>query len=402
MTTIGDKFSALGTSIINLVGTRASKNMDNLSATGQANIAALAGGVPQSAIGNVCLSANPASTGTTANTDFTVTGSFVGLSPTSKDATTGAPINTKITLNNVSSVVDVATDEGGTSTQKLTMFINSSGSVIARKYVASYTEPAHVSSDLVWYDLNNNRLFTYESSKTEYAGFAIGEFLLTGTTVSNVVFYKSVQLLDAASLSSPSAIANVPTGTVISYMGTDVPEGFLLMDGRYLSKTAYANLYSVIGDTQTTTAREGYFQIADMTDGRYLMGSTVAGTSISQTLASQTVTVSGTTGKGSAHTHGIGTFKIVGKGGMWEGNTKNNSMSGAFYLDTSKQTYYGSAGDIDKDNYTMAFDSSRSGAHSGSFATEAAHTHSFSSSATIGSGEYTRPNSTSALVIIRY
>ena len=161
MTTIGDKFSALGTSIINLVGTRASKNMDNLSATGQANIAALAGGIPQTAIGNVCLSANPAHSGTTANTDFTVTGSFVGLSPTSKDATTGAPINTKITLNNVNSLVSVVapTSETGTSAQKLTMFINSSGTVIARKYVASYTEPVHTSSDLVWYDLNNiNRL----------------------------------------------------------------------------------------------------------------------------------------------------------------------------------------------------------------------------------------------------
>ena len=87
---------------------------------------------------------------------------------------------------------------------------------------------------------------------------------------------------------------------------------------------------------------------------------------------------------------------------MWEGNTKNNSMSGAFYLDTAKNTYYGSAGDIDKDNYRMNFDSSRSGAHSGSFATEAAHTHSFSSSATIGSGDYTRPNSISTLIIVKY
>ena len=78
-------------------------------------------------------------------------------------------------------------------------------------------------------------------------------------------------------IKSLSSTSSIPVGTVIAYMGTSAPDGFLLMDGRYLSKTTYAALYAVIGDSQTTTAKNGYFQIADMTDGRYLMGSTVAG-----------------------------------------------------------------------------------------------------------------------------
>ena len=97
----------------------------------------------------------------------------------------------------------------------------------------------------------------------------------------------------------------VPTGTVIAYMGTTVPDGFLLMDGRVLSQETYADLYSVVGVSQlpsgatessgvytwtsggitystgagTDDATHKYkmFAIADMTDGRYLMGSTVAG-----------------------------------------------------------------------------------------------------------------------------
>lgn len=42
MTTINDKFNQLGTSIINIVGTRASKNLDNLSEIGLNNLVAIA------------------------------------------------------------------------------------------------------------------------------------------------------------------------------------------------------------------------------------------------------------------------------------------------------------------------------------------------------------------------
>lgn len=102
--------------------------------------------------------------------------------------------------------------------------------------------------------------------------------------------------------------SGVPVGTVIAYMGTTEPDGYLLMDGRVLSQETYADLYSVIGVSQlpsgatesggvytwtdsngitystgtgTDDATHKYkmFAIADMTDGRYLMGSTVAGTS---------------------------------------------------------------------------------------------------------------------------
>ena len=38
----------------------------------------------------------------------------------------------------------------------------------------------------------------------------------------------------------------------------------------------------------------------------------------------------------------------------------------------------------------------------GDVGSESAHTHSFSKAVTIGSGDYTRPNSTSTLIIIKY
>lgn len=70
-----------------------------------------------------------------------------------------------------------------------------------------------------------------------------------------------------------------PVGTVIAYMGRTVPDGYLLMDGREVSKETYADLYAVVGDTMGTATDPTKFVIANMTDGRYLMGSTVAGAS---------------------------------------------------------------------------------------------------------------------------
>ena len=304
MATIGDKFSQLGTSIINLVGTRASRNIDNLTTVGKANIEALASGLPKSSVGNVCTeTVNPAYSGTTWDA-LTITGTFSGEVPAGK-STKGTSLNSSVADVTATGTVGILASSlsytsGGTTTVsspiKLTMFINASGTVIARRYVASYNAPT-ASADTVWYDLNANLLKTWTGSAwsqpSPVVGFKIGEVTLSGTSVQSVVFDKGLQLLDAGTVSRAFDSSTVPVGTVIAYMGTDIPSGFLLMDGRYLSKTTYAALYAVIGDTQTTTAKDGYFQIADMTDGRYLMGSTVAGTRKSAGLPNITGRVGG-------------------------------------------------------------------------------------------------------------
>ena len=78
-------------------------------------------------------------------------------------------------------------------------------------------------------------------------------------------------------IKSLSSSSGIPVGTVIAYMGTSAPDGFLLMDGGEYSKETYAALYAVVGDSMGTATDPTKFVIADMTDGRYLMGSTVAG-----------------------------------------------------------------------------------------------------------------------------
>ena len=81
-------------------------------------------------------------------------------------------------------------------------------------------------------------------------------------------------------IKSLSSTSSIPVGTVIAYMGTSAPDGFLLMDGGEYSKKTYAALYAVVGDSMGTATDPTKFVIADMTDGRYLMGSTVAGSRI--------------------------------------------------------------------------------------------------------------------------
>ena len=41
--------------------------------------------------------------------------------------------------------------------------------------------------------------------------------------------------------------ASVPTGMILPFLGTSVPEGYLLCNGSNVSRTTYANLFSVIG-----------------------------------------------------------------------------------------------------------------------------------------------------------
>ncbi len=358
MATIGDKFSQLGTSIINLVGTRASRNMDNLTTVGRANIATLASGISQSAVGNVCTSAtNPAYSGTAWNA-LTVTGTFSGCIPAGKSAA-GVSVNSDVADVTATGNVGILASSlsyksDGTTTVaspiKLTMFINASGTVIARRYVASYYAPT-ASADTVWYDLNNNLLKTWNGSAwaqpSPVVGFKIGEVTLSGTSIVSVVFDKGLQLLDAGTVSRAFDSSTVPVGTVIAYMGTDIPSGFLLMDGRYLSKTTYAALYAVIGDSQTTTAKDGYFQIADMTDGRYLMGSTVAGTRVGAGLPNITGSVGGSynyvfnNGKGAfisssfGYTNNVG---LSGKDDINNGTTLDASLSSSIYGNSSTVT----------------------------------------------------------------
>lgn len=74
------------------------------------------------------------------------------------------------------------------------------------------------------------------------AAIATEEQALAGTA-DNVLMTPKRVAQAIAELLPPS----IPTGMILPFLGTSVPEGFLLCNGANVSRTTYANLFSVIG-----------------------------------------------------------------------------------------------------------------------------------------------------------
>lgn len=69
-----------------------------------------------------------------------------------------------------------------------------------------------------------------------------------------------------------AALAAVPIGTVIYYLGTEIPDGYLLTNGASVSKTDFSDLYDVIGD-KFGNVDSSHFNLPN-THHRFLEGTT--------------------------------------------------------------------------------------------------------------------------------
>jgi microcystin-dependent protein len=63
----------------------------------------------------------------------------------------------------------------------------------------------------------------------------------------------------------------IPTGTILPYAGTSAPTGFLLCNGSTVSRTTYADLYAVVGDSFGSGNGSTTFHLPDL-KGRFLRG----------------------------------------------------------------------------------------------------------------------------------
>nr|DAX85055.1 MAG TPA: LONG TAIL FIBER PROTEIN [Caudoviricetes sp.] len=70
-----------------------------------------------------------------------------------------------------------------------------------------------------------------------------------------------------------AALAAVPIGTVIFYLGTEIPEGYLLTNGASVAKADFKDLYSVVGN-KFGNVDDDHFNLPD-THHRFLEGTTV-------------------------------------------------------------------------------------------------------------------------------
>lgn len=137
---------------------------------------------------------------------------------------------------------------------------------------------------------------------------------------------------------------NTPIGTIAPYGGTSDPTYWLICDGRAISRTAYADLFAVIGTTYGTGDGSTTFNIPDLR-GRIAQG---AGT-----LNNNTYTL------GEQKTAGLpnitGEYRhswADGSGGGFvtpNGNAENNR--GALGNKHSGTAYFGAVGTTSTDNY---------------------------------------------------
>ena len=279
--TINDKFSQLKDKFVKLINTRATCNLDNITEKAKTSIKNLMGDVvPQNSLGMTCISAKNTSYSIEPNAVLRISGTFTGLVPAGKDEY-GIPYSAKIEiqLNNV--LVDTSMEAVYYPDTALVfaVFLTHVGTVYARRFVASYTQPE--TTDVIWYDLNDNSTklwYVYpENGYTTlgwnpFPGFQIGRCLIQNHTIYQFNFHTGSQVLDASTLLLNSDLQATPPGTVIAYMGYGAPVGYLPMDGRTLHRDVYPALYNAIGHSQDDNRiADPHFGLRDM-NGRFLEG----------------------------------------------------------------------------------------------------------------------------------
>ncbi len=74
-----------------------------------------------------------------------------------------------------------------------------------------------------------------------------------------------------------NVVQGIPIGVVQAFAGSTVPDGWLLCDGSAVSRTDYADLYAVIGDTYGAGDGSTTFNVPNLVD-KFIQGNATSGT----------------------------------------------------------------------------------------------------------------------------
>lgn len=189
-----------------------------------------------------------------------------------------------------------------------------------------------------------------------------------------------------------NAIAQlVPTGVILPYGGVTAPNGFLICNGSEVSRTAYANLFAVIGTRYGAGNGWTTFNLPKLNDGSFPRGvaPSAVGTSYSASLPPLTTSSDG------AHTHTRGSMEITGRANTpAEGSF--GITDGAFYKIFDNATIRGQG-------YTAPVLGFRaSNTWTGETSSNGAHTHTVTNSAGVAmNGNTVLPQSVGVNYIIK-
>lgn len=122
--------------------------------------------------------------------------------------------------------------------------------------------------------------------------------------------------IDVAAFSTVNVeVDSMPIGTISMFAGSTAPTGYLLCQGQAVSRTTYANLFTVIGTTYGTGNGSTTFNLPNL-QGKFALGKS-SSHALASTGGAETVTL--TTNQIPAHTHGnkslVGMFRAYGDTG---------------------------------------------------------------------------------------
>lgn len=213
---------------------------------------------------------------------------------------------------------------------------------------------------------------TTPSANTSINGINLAE----GCNASGINDAIRQLMADAATFAGQSAM---PSGSIQAFAGATPPSGWLLCDGSAVSRTTYATLFSVVGTTNGAGDGSTTFNLPDFrgkvivgAGGGYTLGATggeathtLSVSEVPSETVTGTATLSGTTGAGSPHTHTV----------TDPGHTHTVAIG---------YTGAGTAGAVSGASPTGSYNESTTSATTGiSVASESAHTHTFSGTATV-------------------
>ena len=135
----------------------------------------------------------------------------------------------------------------------------------------------------------------------------------------------------------------VPIGTILTYSATTPPVGFLVCNGSEVSKTTYADLFNIIGNTYGTATDPNKFKLPDLRD-KFVQG---ANGNLGTSKAAGLPNITGET-------------RYISEGCVW--SKQPSGAFDAYYADTSKEINNVELSANKNYGYYFKFDASRSNA----------------------------------------
>lgn len=210
---------------------------------------------------------------------------------------------------------------------------------------------------------------TYAGSLTEGGPATKAEALATPRTINGTPFDGTTNITvdigvrTVNNLAPDSAgnvnISTLPTGIIIAYSASAVPDGYLLANGADVSRTTYADLFAVIGTTYGEGDGSTTFTLPNLTD-RFIQGSSTAGTTKEAGLPNITGTLTTSDGFGL-----FAPMEVTTTGAFVRGNEKGRRRGGGdsstfnpttLTFDASKSnSVYGASNTVQPPAVTMRY-----------------------------------------------